>query len=257
MNISANTNSFSFSELPFRAKLTYVAHAVKAVIKQHHTWMNYLLSKFISADSVVLDIGGHSGQYAKLFARLAPQGTIYTFEPGTYPRSFLEISIRLNQLRNVKVIGKALGEAPGKLTLVTPLKASGIFRFGLAHIEKEDENSRSAKEEVTVTTIDAFAKETGLESLSFIKIDVEGWEAQILKGGSETINRFHPTMMVELVASQLIRAGNDLDETWEMLRTWGYNPYIYIDNRTLVAHPEPRDGDTFWVHEQFKGSIEP
>ena len=245
------TKQFSFTDLTFRAKLTYIAHLVKGVTKQHHVWMNFLLRKFINSDSIILDIGGHSGQYAKLLARLAPQGKVYSFEPGSYPRSILVLSLRLNRLHNVEVVGKGLGAEQGTLSLVTPLKENGVFRFGLARIGTQENGTLTAIEEVPMTSIDRFANDVGLKSLDFIKIDVEGWEAQILRGGSKTIRRYCPTMMVELVASQLSRSGDDLEAVWAMLLSWGYNPYIYIDERTLVPHPDPRDGDTFWVHDRL------
>jgi FkbM family methyltransferase len=245
------TKQFSFIDLSFRAKLTYIAHLAKGVCKQHHVWMNFLLSKFINSDSIIFDIGGHSGQYAKLLARLAPQGKVYSFEPGSYPRSILRLSLRLNWLHNVEVVGKGLGAEPGMLSLVTPLKENGVFRFGLAHIGAQENGTLTAIEEVPMTSIDKFADEFGLKGLDFIKIDVEGWEAQILKGGRKTIRRYCPTMMIELVANQLSRTGDDLEAVWAMLLSWGYNPYVHTDDITLVPHPDPRNGDTFWVHDRL------
>ena len=238
-------------DLTLRAKLTYLAHLVKGVTKQHHVWMKFLLRKFIYNDSIILDIGGHSGQYAKLFARLAPQGKVYSFEPGSYPRSIFKLSVYFNRLHNVVVIGKGLGAEPGMLSLVTPLKDNGVFRFGLAHIGTKENYTSTQVEEVPVTSIDLFAVDFELKNLDFIKIDVEGWEAQILKGGSKTIRRYCPTMLVELVASQLSRTGDNLEAVWAMLLSWGYNPYVNVDNYTLVHHPDPRDGDTFWVHDRL------
>ena len=242
---------FNFLDLTLHAKLTYIAHLVKGVTKQHHVWMKYLLSKFINNESIILDIGGHSGQYAKLFSRLAPQGKIYSFEPGSYPLSILKLSVFLNQLQNVVVVSEGLGAAPGKLSLVTPLKENGVFRFGLAYMGVKENYKFTEVEEVPVTTIDKFAIDFGLKSLDFIKIDVEGWEAQILRGGSKTIQRYRPTLLIELVASQLSRTGDDLEEIWAMLMSWDYKPYVVIDDHNLNFHPIPRDGDTFWVHESY------
>ena len=245
------TRQFNFLDLTLRAKLTYLAHLVKGVTKQHHVWMQFLLRKFINNESIILDIGGHSGQYAKLFSRIAPQGKVYSFEPGSYPLSILKLSVFLNQLQNVVVVDEGLSSVPGKLSLVTPVKENGIFRFGLAYMGARENYEFTEVEEVSVTTIDNFAIDFGLKSLDFIKIDVEGWEAQILQGGSKTIRRYCPTLLVELVATQLSRTGDDIEKVWAMLMSWGYKPYVVIDDHTLNFHPVPRDGDTFWVHERF------
>tara|TARA_B100001094_G_C18060055_1_gene734595 strand:+ start:204 stop:962 length:759 start_codon:yes stop_codon:yes gene_type:complete len=245
------TKQFNFMGLTLRAKFTYLAHLVKGVTKQHHVWMKFLLRKFICSESIILDVGGHAGQYSKLFASLAPEGKVYSFEPGSYPRSILKLSMFLNRLKNVVVVGEGLGVVPGKLSLVTPVKDNGVFRFGLAYIGSKENSTSIEVEEVPVTTIDKFAIDFGLKSLDFIKIDVEGWEAQILRGGIKTIQRYCPTLLIELVASQLSRTGDDLEAIWAMLLSWGYKPYIVIDNYTLEYHPDPRNGDTFWVHERL------
>ena len=110
-----------------------------------------------------------------------------------------------------------MGAEQGTLSLVTPLKENGVFRFGLARIGTQEKGTLTTIEEVPMTSIDQFANDVGLKSLDSIKVDVEGWEAQILRGASKTIRRYCPTMMVELVASQLSRSGDDLEAVWAML----------------------------------------
>ena len=51
--------------------------------------------------------------------------------------------------------------------------------------------------EIQLTTLDAFADERQLERLDFLKIDVEGLEADVLAGATKTLKRFHPTIVFE------------------------------------------------------------
>jgi hypothetical protein len=125
-----------WAELPWRARASYVAQVVKAVARQHHTALKPVLARYIPRDAVVADVGGHSGQFAKLFAGMAPAGTVYTFEPGAYPRSILDLAIRLRRLKNVTLVPKGLGDKPSTLELSTPVKVRGSLRFGLAHMGK-------------------------------------------------------------------------------------------------------------------------
>jgi len=208
--------SFRFGDLPLRAKASYVAHAFKAAAKQHHKWMRPLLSRYIDSEEVILDIGGHAGQYAKLFARMARHGQVYSFEPGSQ-------------------------------VLNTPLKDNGTFRYGLAHMSEMDRAGPYHQEEVPVTTIDRFAADEGLQRLDFIKIDTQGWEMRILKGGAETITRYRPVMVVELVDEQLLQIGDSLQAAWEFLESWGYRAAICIDGKDLTPLEAPRDGDIFWL----------
>ena len=239
--------NFRFGDLPLRAKASYVAHAFKAAAKQHHKWMRPLLSRYIDSEAVILDIGGHAGQYAKLFARMAKHGQVYSFEPSGYSCSILRLAVRSNGFSNIHLIDKGLSDRPGSLILHTPLKDNGTFRYGLAHMGEIDRAGPYHHQEVPVTTIDRFVADEGLQRLDFIKMDVEGLEMRILKGGAQTIARHRPVMLLELVDQQLSQAGDSLEAAWELLESWRYRPATFFDEKQLTPLEAPRDGDVFWL----------
>ena len=181
-----------------------------------------MLQRWVTPEAVVFDVGGHAGQFAKLFAKMAPRGHVYSFEPGGYPRSILRLAIAANRLVNVTIVPKGLGDQSGTLTLYTPLKPGGVHRFGLAHLGQYAEAHPVKKEVVPVTTIDLFAAEQGIGRLDFIKLDVEGWELRVLSGGAEKIESCRPAMLIELIDVHLARAGDTLTEAWATLRGWGF-----------------------------------
>ena len=238
---------FRFRDLGWRAKATYIAHAFKAAAKQHHQDMAPVLRRFIGEDAIVLDIGGHAGQFAKLFAKIAQQGRVYTFEPSAYALSILRLGVRASGLGNITVVPDGLGNAPGTHTLTTPLKERGSRRYGLAHLGAGGDSGRAATQEVRLTTIDAFAAEEGLGRLDFIKADVEGWELRMLIGGARTIGRYRPTLMIELDATHLPRAGDTLEGAWDTLLSWDYKPWLWLGAEDLEPIPGPRSGDAFWL----------
>ena len=238
---------YRFSDLSWRAKVSYVAHSYKAIAKQHHTWMTPIFTRLVGADGVVFDIGAHAGQYAKLLARIATQGRVYAFEPSGYACSILRLATRVNGLSNVSIRCQGLGDKPGNLTLNTPLKPSGTFQFGLAHLGDETEGPVH-REDVPVTTIDDVAGDEGLRRLDFIKMDVEGWEMRALVGGQTTIRRYRPAMLIELVDAQLAEAGDSLVSAWRLLQSWGYTPALLgVDGETLTPIEEPLESDIFWL----------
>lgn len=233
--------------LPWRARATYVAHAGKAVFRQHHRELEPVLRRLVPHDGVVLDVGAHAGQFAKLFAGLAPAGHVFAFEPSGYARSILDFVVRVRGLGNVTVVGAGLGDAPGELTLSTPLKASGSVRFGLAHLQQSGTaQSATRSERVPVLTVDQFAAERNLPRLSFIKADIEGWEMRMLTGAADVLRRWRPPLLLELNEHHLHRAGDTLATAWTALRAWGYEAHVH-EHGHLTPCPEPRDGDFFWL----------
>jgi len=242
-----------WAELPWQARASYLAHALKAVARQHHTELKPVLSRYIPRDAVVADVGGHSGQFAKLFAGMAPAGRIYTFEPGAYPRSILDVAIRMRRLNNVTLVPKGLGDKPSTLELSTPVKVRGSLRFGLAHMgssragtgDRAGESLQS--ESVEVTTLDRFVADVGLTRLDFLKADIEGWEQRMLEGGKATIGKFRPVILIELVDTHLVRAGNTLDSAWELLNDWGYTPNRWTGGTKLEPLSDLWEGDSIWL----------
>lgn len=209
---------------PYRGRITagFFAHVFKAVCKQHHRKMRPLLAPLIPDDAVVFDVGAHAGQYTKLFARLARRGRVYAIEPQSYARRILRAAIRLNRVRNVEILPLALGAAPGTATLTIPVKASGSYGFGLAHLGPDTRDGSAETETVEVTTLDALAARLGLTRLDFIKADIEGWEQAMIDGGRATLARLKPALLLELNDEYLRRAGGSVAAVWRMLTDLGY-----------------------------------
>ena len=184
--------------LSFRQRLTWAAHFFKALAYQYHRDFGERVAGLIPSDAVIVDVGAHSGQFAKLFARLAPKGRVYAFEPGAYALSILRPVLRLRGFRNVVVVPLGLSDRPGSETLSLPLKKRGSVGFGLAHIGAEISGRTTIVQQIALTTLDAFAAEQGLARLDFIKVDIEGWEPHFLRGAAATLARFRPVVMIEV-----------------------------------------------------------
>lgn len=238
-----------------RARISWLAHLFKACVKQYHQELIPALTHLIPEDGVVLDVGAHAGQFAKQFARLAPRGHVYSFEPGSYALSILRIAVRLNRLGNVTVLGMGLGEEPGELKLSIPVKSSGSYGFGLAHMGaagEEEGGRRLVSQSVPITTLDLFAEQRGLDRVDFIKADIEGWELRLLKGGSRMLERFRPTLLLEVNPAALSRAGDTPDALFDYLNGFGYRAFtLSPDMQSFVpAAPGPAD-DTFFVRPEI------
>jgi FkbM family methyltransferase len=223
-----------------------LAHLLKATTQQHHRALAPTIARLVPSTAVVFDVGAHAGQYTKLFARAASHGRVYAFEPGSYARSILRAVAWLHELSNVTVVPMALGSEARLDTLSIPLKGSGSFGFGLSHFGHPSERWRDvAQELVAMTTIDEVVKTLGLDRLDFIKADIEGWELRLLHGAEDTLERLRPRLLLELNGAGLARAGDSLNDVFDLLTARGYRAFRFEPAVGLVPNTVLSDGD-FW-----------
>jgi FkbM family methyltransferase len=209
--------------LTLRQQASRLAHLFKAATQQHHIELTPLFAPHIAADAVVIDVGAHAGQFSKLFARMAPRGHVYAFEPSAYARSVMEPALRLNGLSNITLIAKGLSDTAGDLELVTPIKRRGGLGFGVAHLGEQAGEGPSVAQTVVLTTLDAFVREQALARLDFIKADIEGWELRALQGGEASLRRFRPALFLEVDEALLARAGDTAADLFAWLGALGYS----------------------------------
>ena len=226
---------------------SYLAHLFKAVVKQHHKSWGAAVRRLLPEDGVAFDIGAHAGQYAKLLSRLVPRGQVFAFEPGSYARSILRVALYVNRCRNVAIVPLALGEREGTAMLTLPVKRSGAYGFGLAHLGRDTRWRDMRRDIVALTTIDRFAALAELARLDFIKADIEGWEMHAMRGGLDTIRRFRPVIMLEMVETALARGGDDLAAAYRMLGELGYRPAMLAGYGRLQPVERPVEGDIWWL----------
>lgn len=230
---------------------TFIAHLFKAIFKQHHRELLPVLRPLIPRDAIVLDVGAHAGQFTKLFAGLADRGLVLAIEPGSYARVILRIAVLLRRLHNVVILPFALGETPSLAMLTMPIKRPGSYGFGLSHlglshVRPGGGHGATTVEPVAVTTLDELAAALDLARLDFIKADIEGWEAHLLRGGLHTLRRLRPVLFMEMNEAQLARAGGDLAAIWNLLAGLGYRPHLAAGD-VLEPVASPRQGDILWL----------
>jgi len=233
--------------LTFRQKLTYMGHLYKALIKQHHKPLIPMLQKFIPLDGIVIDVGGHAGQFTKIFSCLAKKGKIFSFEPGEYAYSILKKTKKIKKLTNVTLIQKGLSSLEGLVSFRVPIKRSGSIGYGTSHVflsGHETISSAFIEQQVSVIPLDKFIKINQLERIDFIKIDVEGHELNVLKGAQETIKVYRPSIMIEINSEHLDRAGVDKTKIFEFLENIGYKSARIDDLMgTLDLNHHRQNGD--------------
>ena len=172
-----------------------------------------LFAKYVSTDMVAIDIGANIGAHTVELSRMVgPKGWIYAFEPQRIVFQALCANLAINQITNVSARQNALGDSPGFI-VVPDFDPTKMANFGGVALGKY-----SAGEQVALTRLD----DINLERCDFIKIDVEGMEASVLRGARDTIKRHQPVLFVE----------NDRPEQSEelisLLFDFGYDLYWHF-----------------------------
>src|SRR4028118_1769730 len=147
------------------------------------------LEKLNLAGKIVYDIGGDQGIYTLFFARKvgAQGGRVITFEPN--PASYEQIlaNVALNKFQHVEVRNIGLGAEKGKLTFVFPGADPGRGTADEKIKEQILKEKGARSLEVDINTLDEEIAETKLPPPAFAKIDVEGLEMSVLRGGRQAL----------------------------------------------------------------------
>lgn len=170
-----------------------------------------------NAGEFVLDIGAHIGSYALRYSRLVgDEGTVMAFEPEPDNRRILRWNVRLNGVQNVVIRPEALGDFHGgsRLRLST---YGGVHSF----VRTSQEIHHIGEALVPMIRLD----ELDLGRVDMIKIDVEGYEMEVLKGGEKMIREFKPKMQIEVHQPH----GHDC-ETCNWLKHLGFLPATTFDS---------------------------
>ena len=139
-------------------------------------WLRELLSE----TPFVLDVGFHRGEFTHAVLAARPAGRVVGFEPATSMRALYD-SLHGADPR-IKVESVALSDAAGEFTFNDD--ASGLN--SLAPIEYSE---RTVSYKVQTTTLDAYAESVDLPHVELLKIDVEGYDLQVLEGASKLLDR--------------------------------------------------------------------
>jgi FkbM family methyltransferase len=133
---------------------------------------------------VLLDVGANMGCYAAYLRKLAPDATIYAFEP--HPATFARMSAQVSSC-GVRPVRQALSDEAGITQLFDFEARDGSTQASLSRAAVEIFDSGVVGHEVTSTTLDAFLDAEGIQEVTFLKVDTEGFDLKVLRGAARAI----------------------------------------------------------------------
>jgi FkbM family methyltransferase len=154
--------------------------------------LNYFFNLINKNEKVnIVDIGANVGLYS-LYAKYLPNSQFYSYEPYKFTYDLLNENIKLNNITNVNTYNIGLGDKKGKTILNVCLSNDGLNTMGTNPLRFNDISSI----EVEIDTLDNIFYNNNIK-VDYIKIDTEGYEYNILKGGEKTIKKYKPIIQLE------------------------------------------------------------
>jgi FkbM family methyltransferase len=155
--------------------------------------MQEAIARELKPSQVFYDVGGNAGFFSLLAARIAgPSGKVFTFEPLPSNSDVVSEQIAVNSISNIELVKAAVGGASGKAMLKPDGAATAVLAGGNGQSAVADDAMIS----VDVITLDDFIKDHRKPDL--MKIDVEGFEAEVLDGASAMLGPDGPVLIIEI-----------------------------------------------------------
>ena len=228
-------------EKPILLKLHLQGGLPRTYEKLNNSWF-----KSLGIDTV-LDIGANTGQFTRTILSLLPNCKIYSFEP--LPDCFEKLQEFANNHDNsVKAFNTGVGDQSGLMQFerndASPsssfLKMTDIHKQAFPYTEK------SSTVEVKISKLDDICENLDLGISLFIKIDVQGYEDKVLKGGEKTVKKAK-LVIVETSFVPLYESQPLFDDIYKVFSEWGFKCIGMIDQLSDPMTGQILQGDAIFI----------
>jgi FkbM family methyltransferase len=155
-------------------------------------YMVDLFQSLAVGSDAILDIGANIGCTAILFGQISK--TVHAFEPSSTTFAFLQRNVQMAGMENITSHNFGLGLEAGEFTLTfAPSNRSGGFVSN-----KTQASNGHTIEKIEIRETDIAIESLNIQKIDFIKIDVEGFEGQVLRGATRTLDKHKPIVALEL-----------------------------------------------------------
>jgi len=220
------------------------------------SWLHALQSIDSISDPVVLDVGANIGAFSlKVAANCNSRNknvSIHSFEPSSYAYKRLLQNIDLNTVgaTSIHPYKLAVGSKSGNAHL-----AINHNNTGGASIVDHSSGKRAANIEIVeMTTLDKFIEDHAISYVDFLKIDVEGFEPFVCLGASCILEKYRPTLYIEMTPEWHERHNYSSQKLIEYLSSLGYSHFL-DDARKLSPLCESTGFDNLFQYNML--SIHP
>jgi len=197
------------------------------------------IRRYLNEDDIFIDIGANIGLFSLHAAQvIGKKGKVIAFEPTPVTYSRLLLNVSLNHFNEI-VTCNNLGLSDKKGLLKMNISNNGYDAWNTFALPTETFFNEQI--DVPVETLDNYLSDhnISISNISFIKVDVEGWEAYVIRGASNFLkNKDAPSLLVEFTEENAFAAGTNCYELYDLIKSFGYNWYTYdsIKNQLIPEH---------------------
>tara|TARA_A100000164_G_C21920957_1_gene780645 strand:- start:1265 stop:2017 length:753 start_codon:yes stop_codon:yes gene_type:complete len=193
----------------------------------------FIINKLIEKETDCIDVGVYRGVHSYEMSKYSK--CVHAFEPN--PVIFHELEKYLPSIiSNIKLYNYALSDQNGKKNLKIPIRDpkayktnyEEYYRMGLATIHEKNTFENFDKFEIKCMRLDDLKL---TNKISFIKIDVEGHEIEVLNGGKTLIQKFKPNLMIEIEQNH---SKNNMKDSISFICSFGYQVYCLKDKQLVL-----------------------
>ena len=198
--------NFKYRYLPFR-----LYHRIRCY--KYAKYRNpelKLIANLVNKDQISVDIGANLGLFTHFMSKASKH--VFAFEPNPYPLENLKQLVD----KNVTILPIALGNFNGPTEIKIPHHANGWSSNGASMSPKTKEPGKFIN--IQCRKLDSL----NLENIGLIKIDVEGFEIEVLKGARKILLKNKPAMIIE---NEIVHT-EDTSELFLIMEELGYKKYI-------------------------------
>ena len=182
----------------------------------------------------VYDVGAFQGLLTLFFASRAK--AVVCFEPNSRNHERLMENLRLNGIKNVEVRKAGVGSQRETRRMVgSPLMPGGASVDGKTVEELLRAGAGTVVEEISIVTLDEEIPQASLPAPDFIKIDIEGWEIEALRGARKTLELHRPTLFLEMHGETMSEKKRKVAEIVAFLWEIDYRRIRHIETGATIT----------------------
>lgn len=167
-------------------------------------------TKLCRQANTIFDIGANTGVYSLIACTVNPQARVFTFEPGRVVFHTLEKNRELNAFKNIRLENKAISDKSGKAVFYD-FKDPGSYSASLdPTFNNYTEQDKRNQYEVETLAFDDYMRANNIESCDLLKIDVELHEISVLTGMRQTLDKYRPTLLMEILSEEIAAKAEEL-----------------------------------------------